>query len=221
MRSPSAWAIYGPEGRAYGGLLELFADGNCEAGHGGGVRAMLGLGRKQGRSAGLQDERTGEAFMICLATRPRTRELTVKWTKIALLSLVALGWVVFCVAGAFGLVGHDHPWPAALLGSAVMIGGIWLACREWERQNPYLVGHLCRARFPLCGDGGDAPHFTIAGKDEPATDARDVMIAIYGARREGGYVHDGYPACPDCDYSSIYRSSGSPPGVPRETGAAE
>ena len=126
----------------------------------------------------------------------------MKWTKIALLSLVALCWVAFCMAGALGLVGHDHPWLAVLLASAVMIGGIWLAYREWERQNRYLVGHLRRARS--CGEGEDAPHFTIAGEDESATDIRDVMIAIYGARREGGYVHDGYPACPDCDKLALW-----------------
>lgn len=131
----------------------------------------------------------------------------MKWTKIALLILVALCWAAFCVAGAFGLAGHDHPWLAALLASAVMIGGIWLACREWERQNPYLVSHLRRAKS--CDEGEDAPHFTIAGKDEPATDTRDVMIAIYGARREGGYVQDGYPACPYCDKLALWMTDDS------------
>ena len=66
--------------------------------------------------------------------RSRRKLRRARWRQrrnVVCVGIAFTAWTAFCVAGAIGIVGRDHPWLAALLGTAVLLVGVYLAARAW------------------------------------------------------------------------------------------
>ncbi len=65
------------------------------------------------------------------ARRAYKHELRKQRRRAALVIPAGWMWTAFCVAGAVGIVGDDHPWLVVFLGTTVWVLGLYLACRVW------------------------------------------------------------------------------------------
>ena len=70
--------------------------------------------------------------------RPRREYRRAVWKQrrnYAFAGIAFTAWTAFCVVGAIGLVGRDHPYLGALLGTAVFLVGVYLAIRVWGGES--------------------------------------------------------------------------------------
>ena len=68
--------------------------------------------------------------------RLRKEAMRARWrrrARMCVFVIVVWAWMGFCVIGALGVVGYDHPYLGGLLATAVSIVGGYLALREWGR----------------------------------------------------------------------------------------